>query len=130
MDWLKKLCGRSKVAHRIYDFVFQREQDPESLEIDEQIHTLAPDFNFWPSELLADELNKLAKLNYTINGYQNCHFFDNTFLLNRTATLLEGYVKCVKELGADDYEYVLVLPWLINGGVDMFAKKIQIRDCF
>lgn len=123
LDWLKKLCGRSKVAHRIYDFVFQREQDPESLEIDEQIHTLAPDFNFWPSELLADELNKLAKLNYTINGYQSCHFFDNTFLLNRTATLLEGYVKCAKALSVDNYEYVLVLPWLINGGVDMFAKN-------
>lgn len=123
LDWLKKLCGRSKVAHRIYDFIFQREQDPESLEIDEQIHTLAPDFNFWPSELLTDELNKLAKLNYAINGYQNCHFFDNTFLLNRTATLLEGYVKCAKELSVDNYEYVLVLPWLINGGVDMFAKN-------
>ena len=93
------------------------------METDEQIHTLAPDFHFWPSELLADELNKLAKLNYTINGYQSCHFFDNTFLLNRTATLLEGYVKCAKALSVDNYEYVLVLPWLINGGVDMFAKN-------
>lgn len=123
IHWLKKVCGRSKVAHRIYDFIFQREQDPESMETDEQIHTLAPDFHFWPSELLADELNKLAKLNYTINGYQSCHFFDNTFLLNRTATLLEGYVKCAKALSVDNYEYVLVLPWLINGGVDMFAKN-------
>lgn len=123
IHWLKKVCGRSKVAHRIYDFIFQREQDPEPMETDEQIHTLAPDFHFWPSELLADELNKLAKLNYTINGYQSCHFFDNTFLLNRTATLLEGYVKCAKALSVDNYEYVLVLPWLINGGVDMFAKN-------
>ena len=123
IHWLKNLCGRSKVAHRIYDFLFQREQDSESMESDEQIKTLAPDFHFWPSELLADELNKLTKLNYTINGYQNCHFFDNTFLLNRTATLLEGYVKCAKELSVDNYEYVLVLPWLINGGVDMFAKN-------
>lgn len=74
------------------------------------------------SDVMKNELEQLSNIKFSLKGYKSMRFVDVTYetFLN-TEKLFEKYCIVANSLSYDDYSYVMVLPWLIHGGIDLFA---------
>ena len=69
-----------------------------------------------------NEMARLSNHKISFKGFESANFLDLTTNSNQ---LIEGrfqdYIDICKHLSSDHYDYVVVLPWLIPGGIDLFA---------
>ena len=71
---------------------------------------------------LSKELDALSNLNYCLKGHGKMFIQDVTGpSLVDPKFSFKYYSDTVKLLKNDRYDYVMVLPWIIHGGIDLFA---------
>lgn len=78
--------------------------------------------HFYISEVLNRNISRLSEIDVRLSTFNRRKFtMSNTMLgENIYNNSISEYVNMVNEI-KDNYKYVLVLPWLIEGGVDLFA---------
>lgn len=68
------------------------------------------------------ELNLLSSINYDYKGFESMRFFDVVKDADQTALSLFKNMQSVSHnLHNDHYDYIMILPWIISGGADLFA---------
>ena len=85
------------------------------------VHNNAPPYL---SDAMKDELRQLTNIKFGLKGYKSMKFIDVTYetFLN-SEELFKQYRIVAKTLQFNNYSYVMILPWLIHGGIDLFATN-------
>lgn len=74
------------------------------------------------SPAMRSELNQLSEINYDYKGFMSMKFIDVKNILDmKNTALFKVYNNLCHHLSHDQYDYIMVLPWIIAGGVDLFA---------
>ncbi len=111
---LKTSAGKSRIAKRLLRS--NKNHSGSSL--------LFPQQPTYISNSMRDELEQLSTIKYGLKGYRSMKFVDITHeIFYQSEQLLEAYYTVLKTLDYIDYSYFMVLPWLISGGVDLFATN-------
>ena len=83
------------------------------------VHNSTPPFL---SDIMKDEIKQLANIKFDLKGYKSIDFVDITYeTFLKSEKLLKQYRKVANTLSYDNYSYIMILPWLIRGGIDLFA---------
>ena len=68
------------------------------------------------------ELDQISNITYGLKGYMSMRFIDLTYeTFSKSEQLYSIYSKVVQYIDYPNYSYIAVLPWLISGGIDLFA---------
>jgi len=114
---IKALCGRSKVLRKA--FACNDTDCDRSKEL--------PDSHYekntiYISNQMRNELESIASIKYAIKGYDAMKYANLTpFLTKNYRKLFNNYLAISGHFSHENYDYIMVLPWLISGGIDLFA---------
>ena len=76
------------------------------------------------SDHMHEEIEQLSSIKYGLKGYESMQFLDLTQeTFSQSEELFKLYHSVLKQLDDKNYFYMMVLPWLIHGGVDLFATN-------
>ena len=71
---------------------------------------------------MRNELAALSDIKYGLKGYLSMQFLDITYdISKKSEQLLKAYSMVAEQLEFSEYSYIMILPWLISGGIDLFA---------
>ena len=85
-------------------------------------HDNYPANHAYISPAIRSELDHLSELNYDYKGFMSMNFLDVREAIDaKTTALFNIYKPLCSHLLHDQYDYIMVLPWIIAGGVDLFA---------
>lgn len=83
------------------------------------VHNSTPPFL---SDSMKDEIKQLSNIKYSLKGYKKMDFIDVTYeTFQASEELFDKYRTVASNLSYEDYSYFMILPWLIRGGIDLFA---------
>lgn len=107
---VKASTGRSKILKKLY------ESDDS---IVTTIHANQPPYI---SQQMKSELEQISNINLGLKGYLSMNFIDLTYEYSlKSERLFSAYFSIKNEFEYDNYSYIMILPWLISGGIDLFA---------
>ncbi len=109
----RRFCGRSKVMLELRGFVGKLIRIVSTADIEEQAVSV--------SILMASEIDRLAAIDYSLKGCLSYLPYDNNGGFPNPNSTLSSCQKIVSETTSNKYDYIIVLPWLIAGGVDLCA---------
>lgn len=111
---IESATGKSKLAKKL--FLSNTKHTNHNT-----LHSQTPPYI---SNLMRDELDQLSTIKYGLKGYHSMEFIDITYeVFLQSEQLLNAYRIILKKLDFKDYSYIMILPWLISGGVDLFATN-------
>ena len=65
---------------------------------------------------------KLSNHKISFKGFESANFLDLSAESNQLIEeRFQDYIDICKQLSSDHYDYIVVLPWLIPGGIDLFT---------
>ena len=107
---VKASAGRSKILKKI----FRSNQDNQNT-----IRVKTPPYI---SNQMRIELDQISNITFGLKGYMSMRFIDLTYeTFYKSEKLYSLYSKAVQQRDYSNYSYVTILPWLISGGIDLFA---------
>lgn len=107
----KASMGRSKILKKLFK---SNQENQNSI-----IHTKASPYI---SNQMRIELDQLSNIVYGLKGYMSMRFVDLTYeTFFKSEQLYSIYSKVIHQLDHSNYAYVMILPWIISGGIDLFA---------
>ena len=110
---LSKLCGNSKVSKAIL-------KSADEYLSSKRISKDCPPAYISPQ--IKNELSLLSTIKLSLNGYENMKYFDITSVKSKySQELYYCYQLVTKHLLHDKYDYIMVVPWIIPGGIDLFS---------
>ena len=110
INLIKSLSGRSRILQKL----FRTHHDESS-----PIHTTTSPYI---SSQMRNELEQLSLINYGLKGYQSMQFIDLTYeTFAKSEQLFSSLCISAQHFDYSDYSYIMILPWLISGGIDLFA---------
>lgn len=69
-----------------------------------------------------DEMARLSDHKISFKGFESANFLDLTAKSNQLIEEhFQDYINICRQLHSNHYDYIVVLPWLIPGGIDLFA---------
>lgn len=108
---IKASMGRSKILKKLFK---SSQGNQNSL-----IHTKASPYI---SNQMRLELDQLSTITYGLKGYMSMRFVDLTYeTFFKSEQLYLMYSQVVHQLTYSNYTYIMILPWIISGGIDLFA---------
>lgn len=111
----KKLCGRS-IALKNMLSVFEGEK--RSIDYKDYID------HPYISETLRLELLNASNINFGLKGIMNMKFLNmTTSWASEIENKLNTINQITTQLSHNNYSYFMILPWIISGGIDLFAKN-------
>lgn len=112
-SYLRKLSGRSKVLKRL----FPSEKDcSRPLTNAHYVKN-----NIYISNQLRSELASISNFKFALKGYDRMQFADITPDIAKPYQKLFWNYQRLNSALKPHYDYIMVLPWLISGGIDLFA---------
>ena len=107
---LKTSAGRSKILKKLLK---------SSREDQNTIHSKTPPYI---SPQMRNEIEQLSAIKYGLKGYMAMKFVDLTYeTFLKSEQLFSIYCKVMQHMDYTEYSYIMILPWLISGGIDLFA---------
>lgn len=112
-SYVKKLCrGNRFINYLLYYRKYDNQDNIVNYTIKEP----------YISERIRKELSSLSDINYDYKGFQSMHYYDITSELDASVNkLLPVYKHECHNLNHSHYDYIMILPWIIHGGIDLFA---------
>ena len=115
---IKSLCGRSKVLRRF----FSCDDGPDGERSKEFPNSFYEKNSVFISNQMRNELESIANVKYAIKGYDAMKYANLTYFLTKNyRRLFNNYLSVSDHFNHENYDYIMVLPWLISGGIDLFA---------
>ena len=105
----KKLCNESKIFRKTYRKLTRRTP------------------NTYPSIYISDtmraELEQLSNINLDLKIYKTAKFYNISKDFFKSILFIHNlYLTHIRPtLRYENYDYIILLPWLIHGGIDLFA---------
>ena len=110
----KILCGRSIFFRNIISIF----ENHNAIPIDYEKYISAP----FISNTMRLELLDLSDISYSLKGVTEMNFINlTTCLVAQPEVHLSVVNNIISQLGHSNYSYFMVLPWIISGGIDLFA---------
>ena len=110
INLIKSSAGRSKILQRLL------RTQPNNFS---PIHTTASPYI---SNQMRNELEQLSRINYSLKGYSSMHYIDLTYeTFLKSEQLFSSLRTSAQYFDYSNYSYIMILPWLISGGIDLFA---------
>ena len=113
---VSSLSGRSKILRKIFSCPVtsaDRHRLPDTYYTKQTIYI---------SSQMRSELAFIAECKYALKGYESMTFANLTAHIAKFySPLLADYQRISSAFHFDHYDYICVLPWLISGGIDLFA---------
>lgn len=107
---LKASTGRSKILKKLLK---------SGQENQNTIHSKTPPYI---SAQMRNEIEQLSAIKYGLKGYMSMKFVDLTYeTFFKSEQLFSVYCKVMQHMDYVEYSYIMILPWLISGGIDLFA---------
>lgn len=107
---LKASTGRSKILKKL----LKPDQENQSI-----IHSKASPYI---STQMRNEIEQSSTIKYGLKGYMSMKFVDLTYeTFFKSEQLFSLYCKVMQRANHANYSYIMILPWLISGGIDLFA---------
>ncbi len=111
---VKKLSGRSSAVKKLISLFEKR--DANSINYEKYLATP------YISNTMKLEILGLADISYCLKGIMDMRFINLTSCLaSQTEVHLSTVNKIISQLEHEKYSYFMVLPWIIAGGIDLFA---------
>ena len=115
----KSISGNSKILHKLFDFIVSWHDNSPA-----DIKTLKNKNAPYISDAMRNELSSLSTIDYSLKGFLSMNYYDITHEFSLTSEKLFYTFKTIAPIAnKPHYDYIMVLPWLISGGIDLFATN-------
>ncbi len=116
---IKSISGKSKIMHRLFRFFTSwQNNSPADVKI---LKNKTPPYI---SNSMRIELAGLSNINYSLKGFESMNYYNITYEISRSSEeLFFAFNSISPILTQEHYDYIMVLPWLISGGIDLFATN-------
>lgn len=111
---LRTLSGRSKILKKL----FSSQKEDCSHPLADAYYVKNP---IYISNQLRFELASISNYKFAFKGYDQMQFADITSYFAKPYQRLFWNYQKITPLLKPSYDYIMVLPWLISGGIDLFA---------